>query len=240
MPSDLLLLSNSTNSGAALLAHAPLAEFYGDREVLFVPYALANFDAYADAVQEPFAAAGLRLRGLHTSPNPTDTADAAEAFFVGGGNSFRLLRALQRHRLLDAVRAAVARGARYGGASAGANVACPTIRTTNDMPIVEPAGLAALGLVPFQINPHYLDTEPESAHMGGTREERLEEFLEDNDVPVVGLREGGWLRVADGRVTLHQATARLLRRGYEPTEHAPGSELSFLLGIAPAFDVRDT
>lgn len=239
MSGELLLLSNSTDHGAELLAHArdALAEFYAGREVLFVPYALADHDGYADAVGAAFAAAGLRLRSVHTDPDPAAALRAAEAVWVGGGNSFRLLRALQRADLLTTIRTAVAGGARYGGASAGTNMACPTLRTTNDMPIVEPAGFATLGLVPFQINPHYVDADPGSRHMGETRERRIEEFLEENDVPVLGLREGAWLRVSGPTVTLHRRTARLFRRGRASEECAAGTDLSFLSAVEPGFDV---
>jgi dipeptidase E len=223
--SELLLLSNSTNPGASPLAHAPLAEFYEDREVRFVPYALADHTGYAEAIGAAFARAGLRLRSVHAEPDPAAVLRAAEAVWVGGGNTFRLLRALQRLDGLAAIRAAVAGGARYGGASAGTNLACPTIRTTNDMPIVEPAGFAALGLVGFQVNPHHLDPVPGSRHMGETREERITQFLEEHDeenaVPVVGLREGGWLRVSGGSVTLH-GSARVFRRSAEPEECRSG------------------
>jgi dipeptidase E len=120
----------------------------------------------------------------------------------------------------------------YMGASAGTNIAAPTIRTTNDMPIVEPDGFDALGLVPFQINPHYLDPDPQSRHMGETREERIREFLEENDRVVVGLREGAWLRIEGGEALLRGAGARVFRRGEAPREVAAGGRLDPLL--APA------
>ncbi|WP_214365326.1 dipeptidase PepE [Pseudonocardia sp. H11422] len=241
MPGELLLLSNSTNHGEAPLAHAraALAEFYAGREVLFVPYAMADHEGYAAAIGAAFAAAGLRLRSVHTVADPAAALGAADAVWVGGGNSFRLLRALQRHDLIAAIRAAVSRGARYGGASAGTNMACPTLRTTNDMPIVEPTGFETLGFVPFQINPHYVDADPASRHMGETRERRIEEFLEENEVPVLGLREGAWLRVSGRTVTLCGRTARLFRRGDEPTEHGPGADLSFLTDAGSVFDVDE-
>jgi dipeptidase E len=218
--SELLLLSNSTNHGAEPLAHAPLAEFYGGRTVLFVPYALADHAGYATRVGEAFARAGVALRSVHTEPDPAAALAAAEAVWVGGGNTFRLLATLQRIDGLLAIGTAVTAGARYGGASAGTNLACPTIRTTNDMPIVEPAGFDALGLVDFQVNAHYLDAAPVS-HMGETRAERIREFHEENEAPVVGLREGGWLRVSGGAVTL-TGRARVFRRGEEPEEVADG------------------
>jgi dipeptidase E len=229
---NLLLLSNSTNHGLQRFEHVrdELSSFYGQREVLFVPYALADHDAYADAVAEAFARSGVTVRGLHTVPDPFAALAAAEAVFVGGGNTFRLLRALQREGLLTALRAAVERGARYGGASAGTNLACPTVRTTNDMPIVQPDGFAALGLVDFQINPHYLDAPPDSTHMGETRAERIAEFLEENDVPVLGLREGAWLRVDGAATVLHGRDAVLFRRGREPEELTVGTDLAPVVG----------
>lgn len=236
---DLLLLSNSSNHGAVAFEHvrAELAEFYGDREVLFVPYAQADHDACTEVVARAFAAAGVRVRGLHVAADPAAELRAAAAVFVGGGNSFRLLRRMQSGGQLAALRSAVEGGARYGGASAGTNLACPTVRTTNDMPIVQPDGFAALGLVGFQINPHYQDPDPDSQHMGETRQQRIGEFLEENDVPVLGLREGAWLRVADSTITLRGHTARLFLRGADPRELVAGADLSFLAGSAGEFDV---
>jgi dipeptidase E len=150
--------------------------------------------------------------------------------FVGGGNTFRLLKTLQDARLLQPLAARARAGMPYLGASAGTNIAAPTIRTTNDMPIVQPDSFDALGLVPFQINPHYLDADPATRHMGETREERLREFLEENDRTVVGLREGAWLRVEDARLSLEgKAPARIFRPGRPPYEVAPGEPLDELM-----------
>jgi dipeptidase E len=232
----LLLLSNSTNHGLRRFEHVQdeLSSFYGQRDVLFVPYALADHDAYTAGVAEAFARSRVTVRGLHTAPDPLAALAAAEAVFVGGGNTFRLLRALQRDGLLAALRATVERGARYGGASAGTNLACPTIRTTNDMPIVQPDDFEALGLVDFQINPHYLDAPPDPTHMGETRAQRIAEFLEENDVPVLGLREGAWLR-ADGVTTvLRGRDAVLFRRGREAEEIAAGTDLAPIMAGLPA------
>jgi dipeptidase E len=155
----------------------------------------------------------------------------ADAVFVGGGNTFRLLKALNDLSILEILRTRVLTGVPYIGSSAGTNVACPTIRTSNDMPIVEPPSLAALGLVPFQVNPHYLDPDPTSRHMGETREERLLQFLEENDVPVVGLREPSMLRIEDGSATLlGNAPARVFRRDVTPFEVPPGTRLDEHLG----------
>ncbi|UKA62290.1 dipeptidase PepE [Arthrobacter sp. FW306-04-A] len=195
---DLLLFSNSTNANSGYLDHArdEVSQFLdGVNEVIFVPYALQDYDAYTAKVAEALAAHGMRTRGLHTFDSPQDALAKARAVFVGGGNTFRLVSQLHRQGLMDPLRDAAQSGTRYMGASAGTNIASPTLRTTNDMPIVEPPSFSTLGLVPFQINPHYLDTDPGSTHAGETRETRLSEFLEENDVPVLGLREGAHLRV---------------------------------------------
>ena len=233
MPPRLLLLSTSTVFGTGYLDHAlpEMSDFLeGASRVLFVPYALKDRDAYAAKAREAFASIGRSLDSLHAAPSPRDAVGGAEALFVGGGNTFRLLTELYRLDLLGVIRERVSAGLPYSGASAGSNVAGPTIRTTNDMPIVEPPSLAALGLVPFQINPHYLDPEAGSRHMGETREERLLQFHEENETPVAGLREGAMLRVEGGRVLLKgTAGARIFRRGLPPVEEAPGSDLTALL-----------
>ena len=154
-----------------------------------------------------------------------------------GGNSFRLVSALHKLSLIDSVRSAIDSGVPYYGASAGANVACPTIRTTNDMPIVQPPSFAAFNLVPFQVNPHYIDPPPPEARIGETREERLQEFLEENHVTVVALREESWL-VVDGPSMRLRGTggAVLFRRGFDPAQVGGGADLSSLLLETPRFD----
>jgi dipeptidase E len=233
MPRRLLLISNSTSHGSGYLDHCAerVAELLEPASrVLFVPWALHDRAGYAAKARQRFERLGFGLDSLDEAADPVAAVAAAEAVFVGGGNTFRLLRALQSSGALEAIRQRVGEGMPYMGASAGTNVACPSIRTTNDMPIVEPPSFSALGLVPFQINPHYLDPDPASTHQGETREQRIREFLEENDVPVVGLRESSMLRVEDRRVELLGATAaRLFRRGAEPEEHPPGSRLDFLL-----------
>lgn len=158
--------------------------------------------------------------------------------YVGGGNSFRLLKTLQQYDLLDIVRRRVASGElRYMGSSAGSNMACPSLRTTNDMPIVQPRSFEAFGLIPFQINPHYLDPAPNSTHMGETRAQRIEEFLQENDVPVLGLREGSWLRQLGPKLYLQGLNgARLFTRNAHPQEIVPDTDLSWLLAISAHFD----
>jgi dipeptidase E len=239
--SNLLLLSTTTVYGGGFLEYArpTLKDFLGaSRVVHFAPYALLGLDAYTAEVRAALAPLGITVVGIHESGHPRSAIADARVLFVGGGNSFRLLRTFQRLDLLDVVRDRVRSGSlSYWGSSAGSNLACPTIRTTNDMPIVEPSGLRALDLIPFQLNPHYLDADPTSTHMGETRERRLVEFLEENDVPVVGLREGAFLRVQDRALSVGgQAAARLFRRGSQPVEYAPGSDLSPLLASQPRFD----
>lgn len=236
---DLMLMSNSTAPGQRMFAHVAdeLTEFVAGHRVLFVPYALADHDAYIASVGRALDPYGIEVTGLHVAPDPVAAVEAADVVFVGGGNSFRLLRALQDLDLVPAIRSAVAGRARYIGSSAGTNMACPSLRTTNDMPIVQPRSFEALGLVPFQINPHYLDPDPSSRHMGETREQRLIQFLEENDVPVLGLREGSWVRVSGAVATLGgERPARLFDRGGAPRELAAGSDLSSLLRRTPVFD----
>jgi dipeptidase E len=229
----LLLISTSTVFGTRYLEHAYSelrAALAGAKRVLFVPFALRDHAAYAAKAREAFFEMGFDLDSLHEAADPRAAVNGAEAVFCGGGNTFRLLKVLYDLDLLEALRERAESGLPYAGASAGSNLACPTIRTTNDMPIVEPPSLDALSLVPFQINPHYLDPVLGSTHMGETREARIREFLEENDTPVVGLREGAILRVEGGSVLLKGvAGARIFRRGREPEEAAPVSEIGPLL-----------
>jgi dipeptidase E len=240
---ELLLLSNTVMPGMHPLEHAleAIDEFLaGRRTVCFLPYALADHDAYTERMRLALAPLSTTIVGLHRLADPLAAIDEAEAIFVGGGNTFRLLLSVQRLGLMEGIEKRVtAGGLRYLGTSAGTNLACPTIRTTNDMPIVQPYSFDALGLVPFQINPHYLDPNPKPLHMGETREQRLREFLQENDVAIVGLREGAWLRRGGASIRLGgRSGARLFRRGTEPEEYAPGADLSWLLDLAPRFDVR--
>lgn len=222
----LLLLSTSTLHGSGYLDYAmdELADFLGTIErLLFVPFALADRASYVARVRARFALAGYAVDGLQENGDPRHAIDHADAIFVGGGNTFRLLKALQDLRLLDSIRQRVADGMAYIGSSAGSNIAAPTIKTTNDMPIVEPRSFKSLGLVSFQINPHYLDPDPQSTHMGETREARILQFLEENNTPVIGLREGACLRIEGGACELRGAHgARLFRHGQVPAELSPG------------------
>lgn len=228
----LLLISNSTLYGSGYLDHAEteIRSFLGDvRKVLFVPYALFDRDKYAATARARFQKMGYELTSIHTVSDPVQAVGDTDAVFIGGGNTFRLLKALYDHELLDTIRERVTRGMPYMGSSAGSNVAGPTIKTTNDMPIVQPPSFDALGLVSFQINPHYLDADPNSTHMGETREERLMQFLEENDTPVIGLREGAILRVEKGKTILRGSSgARIFRKDLEPEELTPSAQLDLL------------
>ncbi|WP_406142026.1 dipeptidase PepE [Streptomyces sp. NBC_01089] len=237
---NLLLLSNSTQYGRGYLEHA-LDTVTGflprGARLAFVPYALADHDTYTARVRGALEPAGISVRGVHESGDPLAELAAADAVFIGGGNSFRLLSALYRTGLREAVRDAVRGGLPYMGASAGTNMAAPTLRTSNDMPIVQPPSFDTLGLVPFQINPHYLDPDPGSTHKGETRAERLTEFLEENDVPVLGLREGSWLRVEGPAATLAgERPGVLFTRGAPARELPVDSDVSALLTTEPRFD----
>jgi len=194
--------------------------------VLFVPYALFDRDAYTATARERFERMGHELSSVHTAANPRQAVGETDAIFIGGGNTFRLLKALYDFGLLEPIRKRVISGMPYIGSSAGSNVAGPTIKTTKDMPIVQPPSFDALGLVPFQISPHYQDPDPNSRHMGETQEERILQFLEENDTPVAGLREGAMVRVENGTMLLKGSSgARIFRKRLEPIEISPGAQL---------------
>jgi dipeptidase E len=233
MTKRILLISNSTLYGSGYLDHAEaeIRSFLGDvKRVLFVPFALYDRDKYAATAQQRFARMGYELSSIHAATDPKQAINETDAVFIGGGNTFRLLKALYDFDLLRPIRERVNLGMPYIGSSAGSNVAGPTIRTTNDMPIVQPPSFDALGLVSFQINPHYLDPDPNSKHMGETREERILQFLEENDTPVVGLREGALLRIENGETILRGSTgARIFRKGLEPIETLPGAHVNAFL-----------
>ena len=228
-----LLISNSTLHGSSYLDHAEaeIRSFLGGaKNILFVPFALYDRDAYASMAQKRFQRMNYDLTSIHTFADMPKAVQRTDAIFIGGGNTFRLLKALYDFDLLPLIRSRVHEGMPYIGSSAGANVAGPTIKTTNDMPIVQPSSFDSLGLVSFQISPHYLDPDPNSTHMGETREERINQFLEENDAAVIGLREGTMLLVEDGAISLKGTTnARIFRRGHAPAEVGPGTRLDHLL-----------
>lgn len=232
----LLLLSNSINYGQEFLEHAvsDIKDFLGAevKRVLFVPFAgvTRSYEEYAAAVSGRFEEMGYELDSVHRAADAIEAIGGAEAIAVGGGNTFHLLRELYKTGLLETIRERVEAGVPYIGWSAGSNVACPTIRTTNDMPIVEPQSFDAFNFVPFQINPHYTD-EKLMGHSGETREQRIAEFLKANPkATVVGLREGSILRIEGETVKLlGEKTARIFKSGEDAREIKPVDSLEFLL-----------
>jgi len=238
----LLLISSSTASGYAFFEYPRpyIKDFLGKQElkIAFVPFAglkqsyedLVGYDAYEKKIQAIFDEMGYEVNSVHRD---MDVLSNADAVLVGGGNTFNLLKECQDRNLIAAIRGRVLNDdIPYIGLSAGTNLACPTIRTTNDMPITEPQSLNALGLIPFQINPHYLDTTPDG-HFGESREERIIEFLEVNrDVVVAGLREGMMFRIEDDQIK-HEGvsgkTCRIFKYGQSPLELGSSDDFSFLL-----------
>ncbi|MFC7330450.1 dipeptidase PepE [Marinactinospora rubrisoli] len=226
-----LLLSNSTQAGHDYLEHAaaPIQEhFPAGGRIAFVPYALHDWDRYTAKAAAGLGALGYKVTGVHTGDPATVVAEA-DGVFVGGGNTFRLATGVHRTGLADVLRERVADGLPYMGASAGTVLAGPSIRTTNDMPIVQPPTFTALGLIGFHINPHFLSGAVVPDFMGETREQRLAEYLEENETPVVGLPEGSWITAHGTTVTAGGAhDAVLFARGAEPGPLPVGSDLSAL------------
>lgn len=212
---------------------AAMRKHFGDIEkLLFVPYALHDHDKYVEMLTENGLHAGYTLDGIHRHDDPLQAVEQADGIYVGGGNSFRLLHDLYANKLIDVVRRRVADGLPYMGVSAGTNMACPTMMTTNDMPIVMPPSFESFNLIPFQINPHYFNGqvhvkrgEDWHPHFGETRDDRLREFHEMNDTPVVGLWEGGMLLVEGAKVTLHGSAARIFLKDKEPFDVKDGSRI---------------
>lgn len=232
----LLLISNSTNAGEQYLEYPKqrIKEFLGDKHVkaLFIPYAAVtfSFDDYESKVRERFREIGHDIISIHHYSNPVTAVEKASAIVVGGGNTWMLLKLLRKNKLIDPVRRKVISGIPYIGWSAGSNVACPTIRTTNDMPVTEPSSFRAFNLIPFQINPHYLDSNP-AGHAGETREQRIEEFIEVNpEVWVAGLREGTMFLIEEEKIKLTgPRKARIFKKNHSPLELGENDDFSFLL-----------
>lgn len=230
---ELLLFSNSTNAGEEYFTYPipHIKEFLNGKKtekIIFIPYAAVTFsyDEYENKVNTRLQSIGLHAKGIHRFDNKQEAIEQADVIMVGGGNTFHLLKYCYDENLLESIHKAVIKGTPYIGWSAGSNLACPTICTTNDMPIVQPLSFKALNLIPFQINPHYLDANPEG-HAGETREQRIMEFLAANPTKVVvGLREGCWIIKKNEQITLHgNKSARIFKYQQEPFELSVSSEI---------------
>ena len=244
MSKRLLLISNSTNYGEDYLSWPKpyikkFLEKTGVRHVLFIPYAgialsekglEASYDAYEKRVNAIFNEIGFEVYSIHREKDKAQAVKDALAIAVGGGNTFHLVHMLHELRLMKVIKESVENGLPYIGCSAGANIACPTMRTSNDMPIIEPASLNCLHVVNFQINPHYIDATIEG-HGGESREQRIEEYMViNNNIYVAGLREGSLIRINGDTIELEGANPmRLFKFGKDPKEYQPGADLSFLL-----------
>lgn len=231
---NIILASTSTLFGEDYLSYL-LPEvkllFKGIEEIIFIPYARPgglSHDAYTQNAAAAFATLGIRVKGLHTFADPANAIKEAQGFFTGGGNTFLLVKQLHELNLMQILKNAVEQGKPYLGTSAGSNIGGLNMQNTNDMPIVYPPDFTTMGLVAFNLNAHYLDPDPNSTHNGETRETRIKEFHVFNAVPVVGLREGSWVRVKGGQVTTEGSkSSRIFLQGKEPYELAAGSELNF-------------
>lgn len=231
---NVILASTSTLFGEAYLAYLKpviLTLFREVPEIVFVPYARPggiSHDEYTEKAAEAFKELNIKVRGLHTFPDPVAALRQAHGFFTGGGNTFLLVKQLHEQNLMLPLKQAVEKGVPYLGASAGSNIGGINMQTTNDMPIVYPPDFSTMGLVPFNLNPHYLDPDPNSKHNGETRETRIKEFHTQQTIPVVGLREGSWISVkGDAIHTEGQNPSRIFEAGKEPYEIAPGTGLFF-------------
>lgn len=232
---NMLVASTSTLHGGSYLEYIlpTLKEhFSGVKEVVFVPYARPggiSHDAYTQKAQEAFSKIGITLKGLHSFSNPQKALEEAQGIFTGGGSTFLLVKMLYEENVLEAIKAAITNGTPYLGTSAGSNICGQNMRTTNDMPIVYPPSFDTIGALPFNINPHYLDPDTNSTHMGETRETRINEFHSQNKIAVVGLREGSWLEVKGETITLRgDLDARIFEQNTEPKEVPTGTDLSNL------------
>lgn len=231
---NIVLASTSTLFGGNYLDYLkPVIQdlFSGLDRIVFVPFARPggiSHDAYTAKAQEFFEGIGIEVAGLHTFEDKVAAIQQAKGFFTGGGNTFLLVKELHESGLMNPLKAAVERGTPYLGASAGSNIGGVNMRTTNDMPIVYPPAFDTMGLVNFNLNPHYLDPQPELKHNGETRETRIAEFHTQNTIPVVGLREGNWIRVAGDVVTTEGSeSTRIFEAGKVPYELPAGSRLNF-------------
>ena len=232
---NIILASTSTIHGSGHLEYIldELKEFFKDiGEILFIPYARPSgigYDEYTMVVKKPFVKIDISVKGIHEFDDPVDAVKNAEGIFTGGGNTFVLVNQIYKNNLMKILKDAVLNGTPYFGTSAGSNIGGLTMSTTNDMPIIYPPSFKTLGFVPFNINPHYLDPDPNSKHMGETRETRILEFHKFNTQPVVGIREGSWLHIKNDSIILKgKLPARIFEHGKAPYEVDPNTELNHL------------
>jgi dipeptidase E len=230
-----IIASTSTLHGSSYLKYllpTLQSHFKNCKSILFIPYARPggiSHDEYTQKAAEAFRTINISVKGIHEFENPETAIKDAEGIFTGGGNTFLLVTQLYKNNVMQLLSETVKNGTPYLGTSAGSNICGLSMQTTNDMPIVYPPSFQTLGLIPFNLNPHYLDADLESKHMGETREERIEEFHAFNAIPVLGLREGSWLEVKGEKTTLKgNLSARLFQKNQLPTELDPESDLSNL------------
>lgn len=231
----LFIASTSTVHGKEYLEYIlpELKIFFKDvQEILFVPYARPggiSYDKYTEVVRKAFSIINITVKGIHEFENPKKAVNESQGIFIGGGNTFELVSKLYEFDLMQEIRNIVEKGTPYFGTSAGSNITGVSMKTTNDMPIVYPPSFDTLNLIKFNLNPHYLDPDPNSTHMGETRETRIKEFHKFNNTPVLGLREGSWLEVNGSKIILKgELYARLFLKNDAPKEIPPKSDLSYL------------
>ena len=232
---QILIASTSTVHGSGYLEYlldSLKVHFKNANTVLFIPYARPggiSHQDYTEIVRIAFSKINKAVKGIHEFDNPKDAIKSAEAIFTGGGNTFVLVNQLYKNNLMSELRSTIESGTPYLGTSAGSNICGLTIGTSNDMPIMYPPNFNALALIPFNINPHYLDPEPSSTHMGETRETRIIEFHEFNSQPVIGLREGSYLEIKGSKIVLMgPLKARIFEKNRQPYELETMSDLSSL------------
>lgn len=229
---NIILASTSTLFGGEYLEYLKeeLIQLYkGIDEIVFIPFARPggiSHDDYTAKAHSFFETINIKVKGLHKFENKAEALNQAKGYFTGGGNTFLLVKTLHEEGLMSVLKENVSAGKAYLGCSAGSNIGGQNMKTTNDMPIVYPPSFDCMGLVPFNINPHYLDPNPDLKHNGETRETRIREFLTQNDIKVVGLREGNWIRRTGDSITVEGSElTRIFEKGKEPYEIEAGSRL---------------
>ncbi len=234
MKSVIIASTSTLHEGSYLEYLLPTLQshFKNCKTIIFIPYARPSgisHDDYTQKVSQAFAGINISVKGIHEFEDAQDAIKNAEGIFTGGGNTFLLVTQLYRHNIMQLLAETVKSGTPYLGTSAGSNICGLSMQTTNDMPIIYPPSFQTLGLIPFNLNPHYLDPDLQSKHMGETRETRIKEFHAFNSIPVLGLREGSWLEVKGDKITLKgNLTARLFKQNETPTELETESDLSSL------------